>query len=154
MPSDNFRIKLLKTGLIVCLLPLFGLILFSCKECPAEPESDKRITTINLELVRTWTTSLTFRVSVVDTSASWTFGLVRDDSIVLEQSVSGKDTIVTDRGLTPNTQYRYHACWMKKGITKDSSEEVIATTMDTTSHDIHWEMDIIMENITAFYVMS
>lgn len=145
MPSDNFRIKLLKTGFIVCLLPLFGSILFSCKECPAEPETDKRITTINLELVRTWTTSLTFRVSVVDTSASWTFGLVRDDSIVFKQSVSGKDTIVTDRGLIPSTQYRYHACWMRKGVVKDSSGEVIATTMDTTSHNIHWEMDVIGE---------
>ncbi|MGC9367887.1 MAG: hypothetical protein ACP5FK_12705, partial [bacterium] len=51
----------------------------------------------------------------------------------------------TDRGLIPSTQYRYHACWMRKGVVKDSSGEVIATTMDTTSHNFSWEVDVFGE---------
>lgn len=145
MPSDKILIKILRTVFVICLLLFLSFILFSCKECPSEPEIDDRITTINLELINTWTTSLTFQVSVVDTSDSWSFGLMRNDSIVIKKTVTGKDTTITDHGLIPNTQYQYQACWLKKGSVKDTSDEIIAITMDTTSHNILWEVDIIGE---------
>ena len=137
MPSDKiFNITANTILFILCLMVV------SCKECVTEPE-DNRNTTINLQLTNTWTTSLSFQISVIDTSDSWTFGLMRNDSFVINQRVTGKDTILTDRGLVPNTQYRYRACWMKKGSIKDTSNQITAVTMDTTSHNIHWQMDVI-----------
>jgi len=86
---------------------------------------------------------VSLKVSVEDTSDSWTFGLTRNDSLLFSAEVTGADTVVRDGGLTPATEYRYRAYWMKNGEYADSSEEVLAVTMDTTSHNFVWTIDTL-----------
>jgi hypothetical protein len=61
--------------------------------------------------------------------------LQRNDSTVMEFTLNKPDTTVIDTGLAPNTTYRYQA-----SSGSETSGSVTVTTMDTTSHDISWEV--------------
>ncbi len=122
-------------------LVLLGFLLLTA--CPDGPEPPQRDTTIRISVVNTGVTSVSLNVSVEDTTDSWTFGLARNDSIVLSAEVAGADTVVHDGGLDPSTTYRYRAYWLKNGEAADSSVEVLATTLDTTSHHFSWTIDTL-----------
>ena len=92
---------------------------------------------------KTWTTSVTLKISVADTNDIWSFSLSRNDSSVGSYMVTGVDTVIVDNGLTPDREYRYRAYWLDDGLVKDSSNEVIAITMDTTSHNFIWTIDTL-----------
>ena len=98
---------------------------------------------INLELISTFTTTSRFKVSIPDSTLTWSFNLYRDGNNVLTTNVNQKDTIIVDGGLTPNTQYSYQAFWINEDIAVDTSENVTAQTMDTTSHNFTWEIDTL-----------
>jgi hypothetical protein len=98
---------------------------------------------INLELISTFTTTSRFRISIPDSTLTWSFDLYRDGNNVLTTNVNQKDTIIVDGGLSPNTQYSYQAFWINEDIAVDTSENVTAQTMDTTSHNFTWEIDTL-----------
>ena len=98
---------------------------------------------INLELISTFTTTSRFKVSIPDSTLTWSFNLYRDGNNVLTTNINQKDTIIVDGGLTPNTQYSYQAFWINEDIAVDTSENVTAQTMDTTSHNFTWEIDTL-----------
>ncbi len=122
-------------------LVLLGFLLLTA--CPEGPEPPQRDTTILLSVVNTGVTTVSLNVSVEDTTDTWTFGLARNDSIILSAEVTGADTVVRDGGLAPATAYRYRAYWLKNGEAVDSSAEVLATTLDTTSHRFSWTIDTL-----------
>ncbi len=125
-----------------CIL-ILALILISCFiSCPNPPE-EERDTSIYLELINTWTTSVTLRISVEDTSQSWNYSLSRDNASTGTYAVSGSEEIITDHGLDPNHEYSYRAYWLEGSVIKDSSDVITTTTMDTTSHDFIWTVDTI-----------
>ncbi|NOZ75489.1 MAG: hypothetical protein GXO90_08985, partial [FCB group bacterium] len=111
--------------------------------CPDNPPTHHRDSTIHLSVVNEGTFSVRLKVSVEDSSDVWTFRLNRDDSTVAVISSLRADTTVRDGGLLPGHTYRYRAYWLDGGIATDSSEEVTATTMDTTSHNFIWEIDTL-----------
>ncbi|MFQ6605929.1 MAG: hypothetical protein ACE5D8_10345, partial [Fidelibacterota bacterium] len=117
-----------------------GLLLTAC---PDNPPSHHRDSTIHLEVVNEGTFSVRLKVSVADSSDTWTFRLNRDDSTVAVGSSVRADTILTDNNLLPGHTYRYRAYWLDGGEATDSSEEVTAATMDTTSHNFTWEIDTL-----------
>ncbi len=114
--------------------------------CPESPNEDERDTTIYLELEDTGIFTARMRVGVADTTDDWTFGLSRNDSIVLTATVTALDTVLRDSGLTPATEYRYRAYWLEDGIAVDSSLEITAITGDTTSHAFTWVLDTLGES--------
>ncbi len=122
------------------ILALSSFILFT--GCPKDPPNP-RDTSIFLELEKTWTTSLTFKITVADTSDCWSFSLSRGDSTVASMTVTGTDTIIVDNGLEPDREYRYRAFWLDDGLVKESSNELVAITMDTTSHNFVWTIDTL-----------
>jgi len=110
--------------------------------CPKDPPNpDPQDTSIFLELEKTWITAVSLKVSVADTSSKWSFNLSRDDSSVGSFIVTGADTVIVDSGLEPDLEYHYRAYWLQDSMARDSSNEVIAVTMDTTSHNFVWEFD-------------
>lgn len=129
------------TSYIYLLSFISYLVLSSCLDNGA----NQRDTTIYLELDGTGVTSVTLQVSVEDSSDEWNFALARNDSIVMEHTVTGKDTTVRDTGLEPGTEYDYLAYWLANGKIKDSSNAVIASTLDTTSHNFTWTIDTLGE---------
>jgi hypothetical protein len=98
---------------------------------------------INLELISTFTTTALFRISISDSTLNWSFNLNRDGNNVLTTHVYQKDSVIIDGGLSPNTQYSYQAVWINEDIAVDTSENVTAQTMDTTSHNFTWEIDTL-----------
>lgn len=122
-------------------LTFLTIFLTGCPKDPPEP--DPRDTSIFLELEKTWTTSITLKVSVADTSDHWNFSLSRNDSSVGSYTVTSADTIIVDSGLEPNREYHYRTYWLDDGLVKDSSNELIAITMDTTSHNFVWTVDTL-----------
>ena len=120
-----------------------GLLTILLTGCPKDPQPDPWDTSIFLELEKTWTTSVTLKVSVADTSDNWNFSLSRDDTSVGSYIVTGEDTLIVDGGLEPDREYRYRAYWLDDGLVRDSSNAVIAVTMDTTSHNFTWEIDTL-----------
>ncbi len=125
----------------VGMLTLLTILLTGCPKDPPDP--DPRDTSIFLELKKTWTTSMTLKVRVADTSDHWNFSLSRDDSSVGSYAVTSPDTVIVDNGLDPDREYHYRAYWMDNGIVKDSSNELIAVTMDTTSNNFIWTIDTL-----------
>ncbi len=112
--------------------------------CPApEPPGTPRDTSIHLELINTWTTNLTFRISVGDTTQSWRFALSRDDSIILDAKVFGTDTTIIDPGLEPGRDYSYTAYFVEGDEIMDSTHTLTVTTLDTTSHDFTWTINTL-----------
>jgi chitodextrinase len=98
---------------------------------------------INLELISTFTTTSRFRISIPDSTIAWSFDLYRDGFNVFSTNVYQKDSVIIDGGLSPNTQYSYQAVWIYENSAIDTSENVIAQTMDTTSHNFVWEIDTL-----------
>lgn len=126
----------------------FSLVLTICFiGCPNPPDPEpERDTRIYLELIDTWTTSTTLRVSVEDTTSSWGFTLNRDGLIVYESNVLGKDTTIIDGDLEPNREYSYRVYFSENGVIRDSSLALNLTTMDTTDHNFVWSIDTLGDN--------
>jgi len=127
-------------SLKLLLILVISYIMFT--GCPNDTP-DPRDTTILLELDKIFTTSLSFKISVADTSEYWCFSLSRDDTSMGLYTVTSADTVIEDSGLEPNRQYRYRAYWLDDGLKKDSSNEVVAITLDTSSHNFVWMIDTI-----------
>ncbi len=123
-------------------LPLSFFLITACPD-PPKDNTPERDTSINLEVLSTFTTTAKLHISVEDTTAEWTFGLKRNGEDVLTATVYNKDTTFTDGGLTPGTQYTYQVQWLEEGIAVDSSLAVTTLTMDTTSHSFTWEFDTL-----------
>ncbi len=100
-------------------------------------------TKIHLEVLSTFTTTARLHISVEDTTAEWTLGLIRNGEDVLTATVYGNDTTFIDDGLTPSTQYTYQAQRLYDSIAVDMSLTAIAQTMDITSHNFVWEIDTL-----------
>ncbi len=122
----------------------FLIMCFLISACPDdEIETPDRNTTIILQHDHTGIFFVKLNVSVIDSTENWTFSLSRNDSIVRTIVSDRPDTTIQDPGLQPLHTYRYKAYWMDGATRRDSSDEIVVTTMDTTSHNVHWEIDTL-----------
>ena len=125
------------------IITVFLFILIACPAPPPDPPDAVRDTRIYIEIIDLWTTSITLKISVADTTQSWGFALSKDDSIILETVAFGRDTSIVDDGLIPSTDYSYKVYFIGEAELQDSSQAFNATTMDTTSHSFNWEIDTL-----------
>lgn len=138
----------IKPSNISCAQVLMRFLILSviilCVGCPSPPEpSVEKDTSIFLELLDTWTTSVTMRVYVADTTEVWSFALERNDSTIFNGLVRGVDTTLVDTMLQMGTNYSYKAYFIESQELVDSSDIIFTTTIAPTSHDVIWEVDIL-----------
>ena len=139
MPPDN---KTIYTKIITAITVLIIILLLaiSCKECPTEPDYD-----IYLSVEEVLCNQVTFIVTLPDSGKIDRFALDRNDSTVATYTCSDDDTLIIDHNLTPDTDYRYCARFLKDGKTKAESEQITVHTISPTSHDFIWEVDTLGE---------
>ncbi|MFA4906719.1 MAG: hypothetical protein WC602_00420 [archaeon] len=123
--------------------------LMSCRECPTEPQNEGK--DFALDYAGPSFVSLSFSISG---SGKRNYAIQRDSLIVLTGTLFGEDTIVTDWNAEPSKTFRYRLLVKDHGETIDKSEWLSVTTMDTTSHDFTWTIDVLGENGTFWDVWA
>jgi len=127
MPLKKIKI----TPLIITLL-FFGF----CKECPTEPKDPELyLTAPYVETSIVW-----LKVSSPDSTLHKSFIIQRDTVTIMEASFLGRDTIIADRNVQPNTSYTYTVNYVKNGRIQDQNASVTVTTLDISSSDFTWEV--------------
>jgi len=108
------------------------LSLFSCKECPTEPE---KVIPLNITAPYIESTIVWLRILSTDSTKIKSYTIIRDSIIISEGSFIGKDTIVADRSVEPNTSYTYLVQY-----SDEVSDPITVTTMDISSNNFTWEV--------------
>ena len=120
------------------------LILFLLVGCPNPPDPEEELdTSVRLSTVNTWTQAVTIGIEVDSTINSWQFELFRDDSLILTSLVSSSDTIITDNNVSASSDYQYLCYFIDQDQIIDSSNVLSIHTIDSTSHDIDWTVEIL-----------
>jgi len=142
MPFNNKSYA--KIALTTTILLSIILLAISCKECPSEPKPEPEYN-ICLSVEDVLCTLVTLKVTLPDSGKINSFSLDRNDSTIATYTCNDNDTLITDEGLTPDTDFSYKVRFLKDGKTKAESEPVAVHTMQTTSHDFVWEIDTLGE---------
>jgi hypothetical protein len=120
-------------------LQLFVLsLIIIFQQCTESPEPDYDIFLSAEDYLCTYAK---LKVTVPDSGYTDHFRLTRNNKNILETALIDEDTVITDKGLKPDTDYRYQAYYLKNSTVKDSSNEVFVHTRPTTSHNFVWELD-------------
>ncbi|MFI5252230.1 MAG: hypothetical protein ACHQQQ_07365 [Bacteroidota bacterium] len=114
------------------------LLLPSCHHSDEPPVQPK--TTMQLTATDTGVVYARLRVQVTYTNIAYSLMIKRDSSSIFTSPQSLTDTTVVDTALLPKHTYNYKAYALANGRAIDSSGQLAITTMDTTSHNIIWQM--------------
>ena len=130
---------------IKILLLLIIVLLFvgvNCKDEPpvVPPEPPKK--EITLTLTDTTCTEAWITVRFANFIAPHYYKLYRDTTLAFAGTLFANETTFVDEGLLPKRAYTYKALRLENNIAKDSTT-VIATTMDTTSHEFTFTVDTL-----------
>lgn len=74
---------------------------------------------------------------------------MRDSIVIVEDSFSGKDTLIADKSVEPNTTYTYSVQY-----SKETSDPITITTMDLSSSTFQWEVLYFGERNNIFNSVS
>lgn len=117
---------------------IFGLLLaFSTCEKPSEPTD--RETTISLEPLEIGVSEVWLKLTLTDLDGPRHIELLRDGETIQSIELAGEDTLLVDDDLVANHIYNYVALRHRPDWV-DSSPTTPVRTLDTTSHDITWEV--------------
>jgi len=83
----------------ILLSILMILSLFSCKECPTEPE---KVIPLNITAPYIESTIVWLKISSTDSTHQKSYTVIRDSLIISEGTFIGEDTIIADRSVEPN----------------------------------------------------
>jgi len=133
-----------KVALTITIFLTMLILAISCKECPTEPKPEPEYN-IYLSIEDVLCTWVTLKVTLPDSGKINSFALDRNDSTIATYTSNDNDTLITDEGLTPDTDFSYKVRFLKDGKTKAESEPVAVHTMQTTGHDFVWEIDTLGE---------
>jgi len=131
MPLKKLTISLM-------IITIISLLLYQCPEETPEPDYD-----IFLSLDYVFCTYVTLKVTIPDSGNINRFMIKRDGEEIINTTLLDDDTLITDSGLEPDTDYTYRSYFLKGNTVKDSSDEITVHTMPTTSHDFIWEIDTL-----------
>jgi len=140
MPFNNKSYA--KIALTTTILLSIILLAISCKECPSEPKPEPEYN-ICLSVEDVLCTLVTLKVTLPDSGKINSFSLDRNDSTIATYTCNDNDTLITDEGITPDTDFSYKVRFLKDGKIKSESEPVTVHTMPTTSHNFIWEVDTL-----------
>ena len=124
-------------------LLVFSFLLLAFWACPKPEPDPPRHTTINLAVSDRWTHSITLDISVEDVSEPCIVLLEQDHEPIDTLEIIIADTSIIIENLNPQTNYTYQAFFTQEGIYEDSSQSIQTATLDTTNHDMNWEIQTI-----------
>ena len=116
-----------------------------CKETP--PTLPLHMRSIELEAVHVGTMDVTLKITLADVAQASEVMLTRNSNTVYVFRPSVNDTVVIDPPLVPelwpSSTYTYRAYLLHGKIAIDSSEALVLTTGDSSSHAIQWSVDTV-----------
>ena len=125
-----------KIKLIVFLL-LFTSAFTFLSSC-STPTDPKLLPTLTLTVNGVNSTEVFIKLSTNNVTLPASVTLSRNNKQINSFTLITADTTIVDEGLNPNQSYTYLATIQSSNHTAVKSEAVIATTMDTTSHNFTW----------------
>ena len=128
-------------NILILILPILIIVIIGC---PAPPETEhppEIEIDISIEVIDTWATSSILRLTVDDSTEYWNIKIKRDSIIVIDQFLSGQDTIFIDGDLSPLTSYTYQAYVFHENGNIDSSDLKTTTTIDSVSSEFSWTIE-------------
>jgi len=121
------------------------LFLIGCRNQGTPPEQGQ--SQIQLAVLDVGTMDVTLKISLNSMVQSRQILFKRDDDTVWVLNPTGTDTIIVDPPgvpeLWPSTSYTYRAYLLDGETAIDSSEALVVTTGDSSSHAIQWTIDTI-----------
>ena len=105
------------------------------------PTDPKLLPTLTLTVNGVNSTEVFIKLSTNNVTLPASVSLSRNNKQINSFTLVTADTTIVDEGLSPNQSYTYQATIQSSNHTAAvKSEAVIATTMDTTSHNFTWQM--------------
>jgi hypothetical protein len=131
------------------------LILLSCLLCcgckdegtPPPPY----VPTIQLSMEDASSTEAWLKIRLTDSAEPRTVVVRRDSQSVLTAQMTTNDSVLIDENLLPRRTYTYRAFRLNGTTPTDSSTPVQVTTMDTTSHNLTWQIDTLGATASTLY---
>ena len=102
------------------------------------PTDPKLLPTLTLTVNGVNSTEVFIKLSTNNVTLPASVSLSRNNKQINSFTLITADTTIVDEGLNPNQSYTYLASIQSSNHTAVKSEAVIATTMDTTSHNFTW----------------
>ena len=103
------------------------------------PTDPKLLPTLTLTVNGVNSTEVFIKLSTNNVTLPASVSLSRNNKQINSFTLVTADTTIVDEGLNPNQSYTYLASIQSSNHTAVKSEAVIATTMDTTSHNFTWQ---------------
>jgi hypothetical protein len=123
------------------LILLLCLLCCGCKDEGTPPPS--YVSTIQLSMEDASCTEAWLKVSLTDSNEPRTVAIQRDGQRVLTAQLATTDSLLVVEGLLPRRAYSFIAQRLRDSTVIDASAPAQATTMDTTSHNLTWQMDTL-----------
>ncbi|MDL1891482.1 hypothetical protein FBQ87_01125, partial [Sphingobacteriales bacterium CHB3] len=99
--------------------------------------------TIHIAVEDVSCTEVWLKVSLTDLVEPRTIAITQDGETKLSSRIAGADSIFLLENLLPNRNYRFAAQRIRDTTITDTSGTVVATTLDTTSHNFTWQIDTL-----------
>ena len=132
--EDYFWKKLSTSLLLICIIS------FSCKETPVGPRTPL---STSLTVEHAGVTGAWLRLQASPISAEQSVEIRRNGLTIFKSPITSSDTLILDQGLFPAHAYTYQAVRRTDSMIIYMTPPVQTTTMDTTSHNIMWEVDTL-----------
>lgn len=117
------------------------LLLSGCKDYGTSPE--QRQAAVHLAMLDVGTVDATLKISLDVTAPSHQLLLKRERETVYTVQPVGVDTVLVDYPLRPSSSYTYRAYLLNGETAIDSSDALVVTTGDSSSHNIVWVTDTV-----------
>jgi len=116
--------------LVVAFLMLFNLC---CKKAPTEPNATATMSVEDVSCTEAWV-----KVTSTNYQTPNTLTLFVNDKVDQSITFVSSDTLLYVDSLLPNQSYKIKAAFVTNNQPQ-TTNEVIATTMDTTNHNFTWQ---------------
>jgi len=132
---------------------LFALLFSTCDQ----PNGPGKYPFLELTAENVISKEVWLRVRFLNTAGPLDFVLERNGSQIAVgkiRTVGKADTLVIDATVSPGTTYRYKAIQLEGTARTMESDLVQVTTLDTTSHQVQWQVDTVGIRGTIFDVWA
>ena len=144
--------KLIKFIFVFILIAVFLFNLIVCgkeeltKQITSPPTEPEKLIMKTVEEPALDEIFLKIKIENASTSNSYLLKLIRNDSLIFNDSLPGNEITFLDTALSPATKYVYTGYLFSDSLICLDTASLILNTMDTTSHNFQWEIYHIGES--------